>query len=460
VNGAGFRLGRHLASGLLGLALLLDLWATASLAAAMGTANDLFPRWYGTRAWLLSGADPYGAAVTEGIRQAMGGAPGESLGAFVFGFVYPAYVALLLAPLAVLPFPVAATLWLLLAQLAMGAGAWLCWRASEREAGCPRAGTIPALLVTLFLPASLFNLIFGQFAALVFACLAGSWYLLLQRRPGWAGVLLSLAMVKPSVALLPVAALLLWCTRHRQWRTVATWLAGSSALVLASLAVFPGWPVAFWHSTAEYARVASATSAAGLVAGVLSRPTGSSAGTGLAPQALLTGITAALAAAAVGVGWWRSGRRAGDALAAGTLLGAWLVPPLYEWNSVLLLVPLLSWLRRRGQGGSRPPWPAAAALVAGALLSIPLIARWPSESRALWPALALVLWSWPGRPRPAPVDPAPAPAEGREWLRGRHEEGHASRRDVAVVAGHHVALHQHPLHRGQVADAEVDRYQR
>ena len=125
------------------------MWATAALARAMGPFNDLFPRWFGTRAWLLQGLDPYGAEVNDGIRAALGGAPGEALGAFVFGFVYPGYVALLLLPLALLPLPWAATLWLLLAQGATGLGAWMAWHGAGGRrapgAGRPGGGGGPAL---------------------------------------------------------------------------------------------------------------------------------------------------------------------------------------------------------------------------------------------------------------------------------------------------------------------------
>jgi hypothetical protein len=380
---------------LLVLAVALDVWATAALAGAMGPANDLFPRWYGTRAWLLEGLDPYAPAVSDGIRQAMGTAPGEALGAFVFGFVYPGYVALLLVPLALLPFSWAATIWLLLAQGATGLGAWLAWRAAEREDGRRGTSALPAFLVALCFPASLLNLAFGQFAALVFAALAGAWYLLARgRRPGaarggadtLAGALLALAFVKPSVALLPAGALLLWCLGRGRRRAVAPAAVVLGLLAGTSLVLLPGWPVAFWRSTADYARVASATSAAGLVAAFLGRAAGG--------QEVPPGVTAAvalLATAVVAAGWLVSPRRAGDVLGAGVLLGAWLVPPLYEWSSVLLLLPLLGWLRRRPTGGPAPAL-ATAGLVLAGVASLPVVLRWPYESRALWPALLLAAW--------------------------------------------------------------------
>jgi hypothetical protein len=382
----------------------------------MGPFNDLFPRWYGTRAWLLQGLDPYSVEVDEGIRAALGGAPGEALGAFVFGFVYPGYVALLLAPLAVLPLPWAATLWLLLAQGATGLGAWTAWHGAGREAtpgpaSAPgqRAGqrAAPALLVALLFPASLFNLVFGQFAALVFAALGGAWLLLSAPPPPrsrartrlgltWpdasAGAMLALAFVKPSLALLPAGALLLWSLRQGRRGALLGAVLTGGLLLTASLLALPGWPVAFWRSTADYARVASATSAAGLVATMIGAHLGPAFGPHPGGAGLVLPTTAAvalLAVAVTGAGWLASPRQAGDALGAGVLLGSWLVPPLYEWNSVLLLFPILGWLRRRRGPGLRR---ATAGLLLAGALSLAVIGRWPSESRALWPALVLAGW--------------------------------------------------------------------
>ena len=102
-----------------------------------------------------------------------------------------------------------------------------------------------------------------------------------------------------------------------------------------------------------------------------------------------TVVVALLAVGGTAAGWFASPRRAGDALSAGVLLGSWLVPPLYEWNSVLLLFPILDWLRqRRGVALHR----ATAGLLLASALSLAVIVRWPSESRAMWPALVLAGW--------------------------------------------------------------------
>lgn len=407
---------------LMALAIGLDVVATAALARAMGTANDLFPRWYGTHAWLVDGRDPYSQAVSDAIRDAMGGVPGEPTSAFVFGFVYPAYVALLLTPLALVPFEHAATIWLLLAQLGVGLGTFFCWRAAERESALPAGSAAGAIAMAVLFPASLFNLLFGQFAALVFAAVAASWYLVSRGSVCVAGAVLALALVKPSVALLPATTLLTRALYRRDWRFVLAWASATAVLLAASLAAIPTWPASFWGSTVDYARVASATSAAGLAATVVASLAGNA---GVADvTALRPGLTALFglfAGLAVLAGWRRSARTTGDALAAGVLLGAWLVPPLYEWNSVLLLVPLVLWVRRCSphplpgagplpsehspafptrEGGTRGRRLAAhlrmarpyLVLASAAAVTIVAVVRWPSESRLIWPSLVLGGW--------------------------------------------------------------------
>jgi alpha-1,2-mannosyltransferase len=368
--------------------IALDVGASALLARAMGPANDLFPRWFGTRAWLLEGINPYATAVDDGIRAAMGGAPGTAPGdsAFVFGFVYPGYVALLLAPLALLPFGAAAVVWLLLAQAAVVAGAWWCWRACEVERGWRPVGMLAGIGAAVLFPASLLNLAFGQFAALVFAALAACWYLAVRGRDGPAGAVLALALVKPSLAALPVAAILTWAAAARRGRLIAAWLGAAATLVVPSLMLLPSWPADFVRSTTAYARVASATSASALLAAIIQR----------APSPYPTNtwlwITIAAASTAAAGAWWAGSRRGlGHALAAGALAGAWLVPPLYEWNSVVLLVWLVPAVRAARRAGPASRWLVAGGLLVAYAATLLAIWRWPSESRVLWPC-GLLVW--------------------------------------------------------------------
>ena len=194
---------------LLALALLLDIIATNRLAIALGPASDLFPRWVGARAWVIEHLDPYGAGVTSTVRSAMGEALGwdgtADSGAFAFGFVYPGYVALLLAPLAVLPFPVASTIWLLIAQASVVGTVWLVWHTpSPVRLHDANRGLIITTVLAILWPPVIYNLIFGQFAALATLAIATAGWATARHHDRFAGTILPISLVKPQLALIPV----------------------------------------------------------------------------------------------------------------------------------------------------------------------------------------------------------------------------------------------------------------
>jgi len=375
---------RRLGVALVAAAIALDAWACALLASRMGATNDLFPRWLGTRLWLERGWDPYGPEATAAIAAAMGSAP---LGGdrFVFGFVYPGYVALLLAPLAPLPFEAAATVWLLLGQTCCIGGALLAWRAAEREGALPRANPLGALTAAALLPAVVLNELFLQFAGLVLLGLAAGWWLALRGRPRLGGAALALAAVKPTLGLAPLLALAACVGRGRR-RLVVSGAVALVLLLVASLVALPAWPAAFFSSTLDYARAARPRSASALAASVA--PPGAEPALGVA--------IAVVAGVAIVVGWLRSPRLAGDALAAGVLASTWLVPPLYEWNNVVLLLVLLPRLRQLRARGSTVFSGGVAAMVAASAVTAALYTRWPSETRLVWPLLALLVYVVPG----------------------------------------------------------------
>lgn len=405
---------------LLVAAIALDVFATASLASALGVASDLYPRWLGTNAWLTNGVDPYALEIAERIRSDMGAELGwdgrADSGAFAFGFVYPGYTALLLAPLAILPFPVAATVWLLLAQGAIVGATILLWRTTP---GAPTQSSVPeviAVALAVIWPPAFFNIIFGQFAALVTVLLVVAATLARRGRGVGAGIALAVAMVKPQLGLAPAflgfftdlyaLARARICPRspgmrpRTPFRTEATpvargrvalsSLAAGAILVGASLVALPGWMTPFLAGVADYARAAKATSATVLLADAISRLT-----TGTWPTRDLPGTFEALplsvgvaVVAAILFGWRRQSQRdpgVPSAIAAGVLGTAWLIPPVYEWNHVTCLLILVPWVRRGGL-------PRAVAWLAASLATFPMVLAWPDGSRVTWPVILLAVW--------------------------------------------------------------------
>jgi hypothetical protein len=215
------------------------------------------------------------------------------------------------------------------------------------------------------------------------------WWLL-PRRPGLAGVVLALAFVKPALALLPALCLLGWSVAHGRRRAVLGFVIASVMLVGGSLALLPGWPGEFIRSTRDYALGAAPRSAGTALGPRLAE----FAGAGASETALSMAICLAVLVA-VGWAWWRSARTTGDALAAGVLAGAWVVPPLYEWNNVLLLAVWLAAARRAADGSWRAVVLFMGVQVVLGALTVMAYTRDSDLARIIWPALTLgvyVVW--------------------------------------------------------------------
>ena len=534
---------------LLALALLLDIIATNRLAIALGPASDLFPRWVGARAWVIDNVDPYSPDVTSTVRSAMGDALGwdgtADSGTFAFGFVYPGYVALLLAPLAILPFPAASTIWLLISQASVVGTVWLVWHTPSHmhhpnptppdanalrypnpappdanalrylnpphpDAPAPRLydasrGLFITTVLALFSPPVIYNLIFGQFAVLATLAIATAGWATARRHDRFAGTILPLALVKPQLALIPVTlwvagqvthwfrpataidlpsagrtqvggearesppdvrALPLpgrmslpislhprrhgWGNDTGNWHGIAAFTVTVATVGAASLIALPHWPGAFLDGLNGYAVTARATTTVGIIASVITIEPSAN----MFIQAVLIGAVLATVFLAP------SGRnRTGHSLLpAGVLTGAWIIPPVYEWNHVvglLILVPLIrnrldaparadrtGGLRVDGLPAAVHPTPAplplmqrpfaiparprlmyvrfasraqwegvlhaaatwrwAPAIAWGItnIATLPLAVLWPDGSRAVWPVILLGAWVVDHRTRP------------------------------------------------------------
>ena len=457
-------------AALLAFALLLDTIATNRLAVALGPASDLFPRWVGTRAWVIDNLDPYSPGVTATVRSAMGQALGwdgtADSGAFAFGFVYPGYVALLLAPLAILPFPVASTIWLLIAQASVVGTVWLVWHTpSAVRLHDANRGLVVTTVLAILWPPVIYNLIFGQFAALATLAIATAGWATARRHDRFAGTSLPLALVKPQLALIPVTLWVAGQVMHwfrpatpinfpssaaprvgdeahkpqprpihiglasgqakrgggdamSDWHGIVAFTVTVATVGAASLVALPHWPGAFLDGLNDYAVTARATTTIGIIASVITAgPVANSI-----IQAILIGAVLAIVFVAPGP----SARTSHSLLPAGILIGAWVIPPVYEWNHVVGLLILVPLIRNRlypparsdghdemGVEGlpapgirrvSPAPWagimhaaatwrwtPAVTWGITNAV-TLPLAVLWPDGSRAVWPVILLGAW--------------------------------------------------------------------
>ena len=153
-------------------------------------------------------------------------------------FVSPPVFAWMIAPLTVLPLPVAYVLWTLISLAAL---AW-AWRLAAPYGGLAK---LSLFLLALSLWPVMDCLYLGQPSLDVLALTATAWWLCARDRPLAAGAALALATaMKPHIVILVPVALLV----SGRYRAFAAWAAGTALLAAASLvAIGPSGVAAWWR---------------------------------------------------------------------------------------------------------------------------------------------------------------------------------------------------------------------
>ena len=261
-------------------------------------------------------------------------------------FISPPPLAWLATPFLLLPFSIAVVLWTLLLLAAL---CWT-WYLLAPPGDVVRAAHL-ALLLGVFPVA--FGLMVGQPGALVAAVVATAWWLMRKDHPVWAGLALSLIVLKPQLALLVPVCLLV--SGHA--RTFGAWLVATLLIGLVALAllgpdgvaryreVLLQTQTAAWDITRRYA-----------ISGVL----------GLGP--VLTVVQVLVAGVTLVAAWRHRGKGPELPMAAG-IVGSLLFTPYLGFQDFLMLI-VAGWLILRG-GATRLQ---VAVLVAGyGLLQLALV---------------------------------------------------------------------------------------
>ena len=246
-----------------------------------------------------------------------------------FPWHYPPTFLLAVAPLGLMPYPVALAVFL-------------------SATGALYAALIPRLIpdrrfwIAAAAPAALLNLLDGQNAFLTVA-LAGFALLWLERWPVAAGVLVGLLALKPHLApLFPVALL-----AGGHWRAIAAAAVTVATLVFASLAAF-GW--VSWLAFLAHLPVSQAMADAGAVPwDTMPSPYVFVLSLG-GPVAAARVAQAIVAVFAAGCVWsvWRRRAAPFEARTASLMTGSLLVSPYLFYYDLLWLVPAVAWLALLG----------------------------------------------------------------------------------------------------------------
>jgi hypothetical protein len=334
----------RIAALIIAVYLLLAYGTYTAFTSKIPGGNDFYPRWRGTRAFILEGRDPYSDEVTSEIQRGMYGRLAREDEDQV-AFAYPLYVSLFILPFSLLPYAMAQALWTSTLVLALLATLVLILR-TLGWAPSPLQLASLALWSVLFYPSAR-SLVLGQLSIVVLALLALSLWAMHSGHPFLSGSSLALSTVKPQMVFLIIPLLLLLAVRRRQHRTligfalVLATLLGVTSLVLPTwIPSFVGNLVSYHHYTSIYR---GGTSPIGyLVSSLLpvhlSNPT---------TIAISVGLGAGLVCAWIGALTDRVDTTTAVSL---TLILTLLLPgETGTTNQVLLLLPMIAWFycRRR-----------------------------------------------------------------------------------------------------------------
>lgn len=243
-------------------------------------------------------------------------------------FSYPPLVLPLMAPFAMMPYPLALGLWTILTGVLFVVAVRPWW---------PRELSAPVWLAVLT-PAALVNIWAGHYGFLIGALFLFAWKALAEGRQVRAGALIGLMVIKPHLAVLFPLVLAI----RREW--TAFFVAGATvtSLIAISTAVF-GVPL--W---AEYLTVTSGVQATMIDAGdSFFRFMTTSLATGLLqmgfPYALAIGVQALLAISAIVVVGIVAKREAAHDVMPVMATGTFLVLP-YAFNYDLTVVAVVAFL--------------------------------------------------------------------------------------------------------------------
>src|SRR6266851_4449915 len=261
-------------------------------------------------------------------------------------FISPPPLAWLVTPLLVLPFAAALVIWTLLLLVAL---VWT-WYLLAPPGRIVRTAHL-VLLLGVFPVA--FGVMVGQPGAWVAAAVATAWWLIKHDRPAWAGLVLSLIVLKPQLALLVPLCLLV--SGHA--RTFGAWLVTSLFIGLVALALLGPEGVARYRDALAQTQTPAWNITRGFsISGPL----------GLGP--ILTVTQVAVLAVTLLAAWRRRGGGPELPMAAG-IVGSLLTTPYLGFQDFLMLI-LAGWLVIRAGATT---WQVALFVVGYALLDLSLV---------------------------------------------------------------------------------------
>lgn len=364
--------GKWLVRALLwGVGLVVALWLCTIWGAGTTVHNDFTQNVWLPARLVLDGVDPYfpdRASVYRALGEYSAVFPDFNSGPD-FHFIYPMWVALVLAPFALMPLKVATAVWRAVSLLLLVWSVGRVLKASNPEFSSGRPAALVAVAVTVLLSViyrgSFLNLYIGQFAMMEFALLAAIWGWLVasgghqtmgRRRKLWGDVLSGLALAvlatKPQAVGLVVVLVGLWALSRGRWvipASAVAWL----ALLLCAPAVFYPDSLRHWLMIVFGGQATSQMEVSGSVWGLSYHWLGENPD---APWQWVALLLSAMCAVLLVRYWGRDLRDRTSPVPIGLLptvcLNSLISPYMLGYEHVLLLLPALVLIAGTGLPGT------------------------------------------------------------------------------------------------------------
>jgi len=193
---------------------------------------------------LATGSNPYDTTALRTLQHSIR-PPRPGRGAIIQAW-NPPWLLLILLPLGLLPFDLAASVWVFFNTVLIGAAIIISWEMLTDPS--KRRGVFVVLLAGLSFGATLQTIIIGQIVGLVLVGLVLGVKGLQSGWHGWAGVVLLLTTIKPHLTYLVLLLIVVWSLRHRRWQVLGGMMAAGLAAGIILWIIFPGWIFAYFRT--------------------------------------------------------------------------------------------------------------------------------------------------------------------------------------------------------------------
>ena len=235
--------------GLVGLMALLTL-GNYRFALISPGGNDFMAHYTVWQAFFERGLNPYSDEAALYTQQRIYGRPANAT-EDQNRLTYPFYSIVLHGPFSLInDYPLARALYMAWLEMALIVGLWLTMRV---VAWYPPFWLLVVMMLWVLLDyPQARGIILGQFAIFGFFSLALALYLLQRGHEGWAGAVLVLATIKPTLVFLAVPFLLLWTILLHRWRLALGFGITLAGAMLLSWLLLPTWLADWLHRISLY----------------------------------------------------------------------------------------------------------------------------------------------------------------------------------------------------------------